>query len=1147
MQTSTYGFASSLAVAVMMTVAPAAYSQTLLNESFEGVTVDYETHYSALDIEGWETVDSQPNAEFPKRWCVYASGTSANPNNRAWIDAGPQSKTTRSSDYLLTPWLQLDAPCQLTFQWAASGMALDKKQFDLRIRIVEQGQQPGDQDFIFSILDPAMVLESGVQPTDYGWYTVPWVGWAKNISTIDLTPWQGKKVRVAFEYYLNGKESINSIEVDDVRVVQAEIPQQPVATPSITEWDFGKVYIGSKSVSEIFQLVNTGKGEMTVTGVEAPVGYSIISSVPMADIKLGRNESVKMQVMYDASMTSATSGNVVIKTNGQDGVIAVRATKQMLPDGYTFEGFEDTSVNFPPAGWRNVGDWRSGTSPIEGYLSAWASANMDNHSQDLITPRIDGSAGEITFEYNYYDYYDDEYGVGADNVVTVRFSKDGGNTWSLLDTYDWNGPYNENIHKSFTVQTGGSDNCLFKFAYEPLEEWDTEYGPEISRFFVDAVVLPPLYGANSAPGEALPTTPANGARDIYPRNITLAWETAQFAEGYRVYVGTDGAATNLVNGVDVQKATSYVIQQADYSKTYNWRVEAYNSKGSTPSATFNFTTQPDATVTSYPYNEGFEGEIFPPVGWVAEQDTYTKWYRSDYNPFDGNFSAAVQAGLAGSHAALTTPDFLLPADAAYLTFYWGDAGGVMLKVDDTGTRTNPTNGSNGIADLEFDIYVDGQWQNLALMSDPSSDDQRYWYRERIDLSPYAGKRVAFRWNRTIHNYVKATNASLDRISIEGAQGEKLALNFDSWDALKANYNCSINSGNIFTLLNDGSNEAIIDKVEFTGANFATSLRSGDKVASGKGVPFSLTFNAGVTAAPVEETMTITTRTGASVSMTLKGEAMPADTRFYGFEQDAYGSLQPAEFITVDVDGASNVELAMVDYENYGRPAAFMVMNYKKADWPNPYGNTGDQCLVTFATVTKNAEDWIIRPTIPATAESEFEFYARNYEHLDNSGWGQVFTPGTATVLVSTASDATDLTKYEEVATYTLEYPVKEEYTKYVTPLGDYDGQIINVALRHTVNTDGLAYLYDDFTFRHFDFLRGINSAVMPEGMNVKVLDNMIAVEGADDVRMSLLTTAGVTLATVAGNEADITSLAPGIYIVRIESMQGPATLRFVKK
>lgn len=1148
MRKSSFGFASALSVAAMMAITPSVYSQTLLNENFEGVEVDYESHYADLSIDGWETVDSKPGADLPKRWCLYASGTSANPNNRAWIDAGAQSKTTKSSDYLLSPWLQLDGTCQLSFQWAASAMALDKKQFDLRVRIVEEGQNPGDQDFIFSILDPAMVLESGVQPTDYGWYTVPWVGWAKNISTLDLTPWQGKKVRVAFEYYLNGKDQINSIEVDDVKVFQTEIPQEPVATTSITEWDFGKCYIGSKSVTETFQLINTGKGTMTVTGVEAPAGFTLHSAVPMEEIKLGRNESVNLQIMYDAAMTSASSGNVVINTNGRSASIAVRATKQMLPEGYTFEGFEGTADNFPPAGWRNDGDWRSSSSPIEGYLAAWASANMDQHGQDLITPRIDGSAGEITFEFNYYDYYDDEYGVGADNVVSVHFSKDGGNNWQKLESFDWNGPYNENIHKSYTVQTGGSDNCYFKVSYEPLEDWDTEYGPEISRFYLDAVILPPLYGANAAPGEPQLTSPANGARDIYPRNIVLTWDPAIFADGYRLYVGSDGAATNLVNGLDVNEATTYTIARADHSTTYNWRVEAYNSKGSTPSATQNFTTQPDATVTSYPYTEGFEGNVFPPVGWVADQDTYTKWYRTDYGPFDGTYSAGVQAGLAGSHASLTTPDFKLPADAMYMTFFWGDCGGTLLKIDESGARTNPTHGSNGIADLDFDILVDGEWITLAKLSDPNPDDQRYWYRERIDLSPYAGKTVAFRWNRSIFNYMKATNATIDKIAIEGAQGEKLALNFDEWDALKVNFGGTVNSGNIFTLLNDGTSESEIASIDFTGTHFSTTLQVGDKIASGGSKAFSLLFLSNEQAEMANETMTVTTRGGATVSMNMKGEALPINTRFYGFEQDAYGSLQPDEFTTVDVDGASNVELAMVNYANYGRPAAFMVMNYKKADWPNPYANTGDQCLVTFATVNKNAEDWIIKENVVGMADSEFEFYARNYEHLDTSGWGQVFTPGTATVLVSTAEDPADLSQYEAVATYTLDFPEKEEYTKYVTPIHDYANRMIHVALRHTVNTDGLAYLYDDFTFRNFDFKgAGVRDIRLPEGMDIVVRDSEIRVEGADCYGMTAYTISGVAMTATDGCVLDTTTLAPGIYMLRVVTTQGPATMRFVKK
>ncbi len=1143
---STFNLAG-LATAALLALPLSVQGQTLLEENFEGVQKDGENSYSALgSLAGWETVEPNSDAAFPKRWCVYHAGSENNRNNVAYVDISDYSgQTYKGSNYLLTPWVTLDGAASVQFTWASSAMARENKEYDLRVRVVEEGKEITSNPFIFSINDPDMVRESGVPEVNYGWYTVPWEGWAKNVSTLDLSQYAGKKIRIAFEYWYNGCNKLNSIELDNVKIFRSQAVDGPKPATSISEWDFGKVYVGSKMLSEVFTLRNSGKDLLTVSGYDASNGFSLICEKPASEISLRKNEEVRMQIVYDASMTSAATGNVTIHTNGGDAEVAVRASKQMLPEGYSFEGFEGCEKVFPPAGWTVNGSWRVSESPIEGYLAAYSMADLEPAAHDLITPRLDGSAGSLTFEFDYYDLSNDEDGLGCDNTVDVFFSKDGGLTWKLLKTYDYNGPYNERIHQKFTEQTDGSDNCFFKISYEPLEEYDTEYGPEISIFYVDAVILPTLYGADAAPSKPELTAPAADARDIYPKGIALSWKPAQFADGYKLYVGSDGAATNLVNGLDLGNALEYTIAEAAYATTYNWYVEAYNGKGSSKSGTRAFTTQADVTVRSLPWKEGFESGLFPPVGWVADNCQYTKWSTSDFGPMEGKYAACVQAGLVGDVATLTTPDIVLPAEPAYLSYFWGDGSGAYLKIDESGTMKNPTQGSNGIADLDLEIYADGQWHHLAKLSDPNADDNLYWYRERIDLTPYAGKTVALRWKRSIFNYSKGRTAVIDNIAIENIVGEKLSLNFDSWDAMKVNYNASVSSGNIFTLLNDGSNEAEVASVTFNGTCFETSLKAGDKIASASGIPFYVKFNAGQTADEVSDVMTVTTRGGATVSMNLHGIAMPQDTRFYGFETDEVGSLQPKEFITVDEDRASCVPLGYVTYPNRGLPQAFMVINYKKVDWPNPYPNTGDQNLVSFATMTYTTADWIIKRDLTATADSKFEFWGRNYEHFDPYG-PAVFSSAKCDVMVSQAEDPTDLTQYERVATYTLECPVKEEYKQFVTDLGEYAGKKIHVAMVSRVDTNGLAYLYDDFTYHHFTFdLSGISSVVSND-VKVRVEGDMVLVEGAE-ASLSIYNMAGMEMMNARGNSLNIGGLQAGVYLLRVNAGGAVSTLRFVKR
>ncbi len=127
-------------------------------------------------------------------------------------------------------------------------------------------------------------------PTVYDWYSVPWVGWQKNVSKINLTPWQGKKVRVAFAYVVTGVtgsysgkiDAVNSVELDDVRVSPKQSATQPEPTMSANSWDFGKVYVGEtedysftladvqpgKHVAQIddFRVGREGGEEVSVAG-----------------------------------------------------------------------------------------------------------------------------------------------------------------------------------------------------------------------------------------------------------------------------------------------------------------------------------------------------------------------------------------------------------------------------------------------------------------------------------------------------------------------------------------------------------------------------------------------------------------------------------------------------------------------------------------------------------------------------------------------------------------------------------------------------------------------------------------------------------------------------------------------------------------
>lgn len=1129
-----------------------AVGDDLLDENFESQPITLDDRYVELQLgDGWQIINHNDSYPLPNRWCVTKDtdrDATIIQNVKAWIDASTASlegyELEKGKDYLITPVLNLDKQCELSFQWASSSMALDKKQYDLKVVVYKDGDDVTTQPHVFSIIDPDMVLESGIQPTDYTWYTVPWVGWQKYVSKIDLSPWIGQQVRIAFVYDITGAvgsysgkiDAVNSIEIDNIRVYPNDTPTSPVATPSVTRWDFGEVYIGSRSLSEVLKLTNTGTAGLQITGIEAPAGFNVVPDRELSEVNLKKNESFDFQIGYDASLTSAGSGKIVFKTNGVDAEIEVSAQKLMLAENEAFEGFEGDV--FPPAGWTAL-KWIATSAGIEGNKAATSNAYYleDNY---LRSPRIDASTSAATISFSYADIYSGETD-GADTEVQLEFSKDGGETWEVVDTYDYQDTYNKVIKKTYT-KDANSDNCYWQFVWN-LTYYDSEEGAAASIFYLDAVVLNNIYGAGGTPSATTAIYPTTETGKLFNRGVQLRWSPAQFATGYRLYVGTDAAATDLVNGTDLGAALSYDLPVLSYATTYNWKVVPYNNRGeATEVPVWSFTTISDPTIKTLPYTEGFDNGV-PPTGWNVVSEGSTTWSSNEINPYSGTASAMANPRIDGNTTILETPDVEL-TEPAFVSFYWGDAVAISLQKDDTGNAENKTTGSDGISDLSFEILADGEWTRLALLSDKTNP---YWIRERFDLTPYVGKTVAFRWVYTYYDFLKSRGACIDAFAIESSNPVKLSLNATEWNAGKVNYNESFSTENTFALYNDGSEEAEIKAATFNNPNFTSTLKAGDKIPAGKSLLFSLGVSGDNADATLEDALTITTADGSTISLPVRAEVLPSDVYYSGFERDVYGSLAPAGFTLKDVDKRSTVGLMMVDYAHKGEPMAFVVMNYKKADWNICYPNTGDQCLVTFGADADGTtcEDWIISPELTATPESTFEFYCRDYLKSDDT---DRFGSATATVMVSTTGPD-DIDSFEPVRTYQVPHPDKEEYTPFVTDLSAYAGRNIWVGLRHKV-TDGLAYFYDDFTYSHFGRSNsGISVVTAGSGeLQIKVTGNELKVSGAEARSLTATSIAGVTVATVSGsNTLDISGLTPGLYIVTVTTDDTAVSRRFIKK
>ena len=1107
----------------------AATSQTILNETFE--TASTETYSPNLPA-GWTTVDSYLGNVDKYRWHVYyASKGTITGTHVASCDAPMFTSDTEGvgprEEVLLSPELNLDNTYQLSFNWkAASASALEKQEYDFQVRVVEGDDLQGAKT-LWSFQDADMLKESGI-------VNFPWTGWQVYNSQIDLSAYKGKKVKVAFVYKML-KNIANTVFLDDVIVKQFTPATTPKPVLSKRIYSFGNVYLGSKVYSDVITLKNEGANGLKINSIELPNGVS--TTLDYSKVNLAKNESVDFQLAYTASMTSAADGNVVLKTNGGDVSLRVAATKQMLPGDATFEGFEK---GVPPAGWTSV-DWKSVDYALEGDKSAYASASFSGACL-LTTPRLDMSTGAQSVSFSAFEQFESvTEGAVPGNDVTLEFSKDGGNSWTTVWTSE---KLNEIVQVTVDLGTPASDNCYLRWNYSEIALSEEDY-PEISIFYLDAVILPKLYGVGGVPATAALVSPANKATDIYNKDVLLEWNQALFADGYRLYVGTDAEATDLIDGQDMGTATSFVIPSCAYATTYNWKVVPYNEKGNAADAeTWSFTTIADQTVRNFPWSENFEGDAFPPLGWMVKKDGHTRWDINSISPFEGKYSVSAGCYGAEEESSLVTPDFVLPSEPLQISFYWGNNVAVALEKDPSGLGENKTTADDGIDACYFEVFADGAWKQLAIISDKTN---KYWVRENVDLSAYAGKTVSFRWRYVGHDYANATGVSLDMVSVSGVSDQKVAFNVLEWNAGSVNYGKSFTSTEALSLVNEGKTALKVSSVSFKTPNFKSTIETGAVIEPNKGLAFKLTFDALDSNALVEDEMTVAFENGYQATLPVKGNALGSDTRYYNFEDEEAGNVNPMGFTTIDVDRKPTTMMTGMNYPQYGVPFAFCVQDDK--DWNNQFEPvSGTKVLVAIAPYDdSDSDDWIVSQRMTATADSKFRFYARNWNSV-NSILPE--SQHNVEVLVSTTS-ATDRTSFETVMPKTMmPYYNNKSYEEYTVDLSKYAGQDVYIALRHTV-TAGLAAFFDDFYFEHFAEFGAVES-LHGGNQGVAIYPNPVVsalkVKGVDEAEVVVTNLSGAVVKHVFGvNEVNVSDLVSGVYLVTVKSEQGVYTTRVVKK
>lgn len=1105
----------SMMAALLSLSASTLQAQTILEEDFEtGATKSQSSPLTRG--EGWTVVSSYSGSNYRYNWFneyrdpESQSGATLSGAGCAACD-GPTGGTNPDGagpreEVLLSPELSLDDTYQLQFMWKVSPMNnRDNSRYDLQVRVVI-GDNLKNAETIFSIQNEQMLRESGV--TEF-----PIDAWDPHTSKIDLSDWKGEKVKLAFVYKMQATIA-NIAWIDDIVVKKFTPAAGPVAQVTLDRYDFKEVYIGEKVYSEVITLANVGKNGLTITGFDLPQGVE--TTLDVEKVNLRTYDKVNFQLSYTASMTSAASGTAIIHTTGGDVKIDISASKQFVPEGCTLETFEGY---FPPAGWKNTG-WTGVAAAIEGDQSAYCGGGFSNAY--LRSPRLDLSDGGV-LKFTYYNMYDGDYAPEYD--IELQVSYDNGDNW----TTKWKSDYESGLNQLLTEEVDlgvGTDESYVRWFYPAIES-DDEGAFDHSNFTLDRVLLPHVYGADGVPGKVTMLSPANNATNVYPKDIVLQWGPAQFAKGYKVYVGTNSSVNDLVEGVNVGNALTYTIPVAAYETTYKWKVVPYNEKGeSTDVSTWRFTTQPDASVMDFPWEENFDEltDKEPPTGWLST--TTAEWDNRRWEPLTTNKAYGGKGASmytmwlnAGKSSTLTSPEFNLPAEgkAMNISFVWGDNHPVDLIVDETGLlKKQNVEGGNGYSDVVFEIFSDGEWKQAAYLSENynADGDTKYWRNETVDLTAYAGKKVQFRWINNSYGG-RHRGAALDNIVIDGIVEDGVAFNKESWDAGKVNFGKGTTSGDI-TILNTGKKNQKVKSVSFTTNDFQSTIAAGQEIAAGEGFVFTLQFTANEASKKVEDTMTIEFESGYQVTFPVCAEGLAEDVRYYSFEPNPLDYVWTDDFTMIDVDKKTNYALGyyLTTVENDGgRYAYTLVTNNNLAMLAAVSGNH----TIAAAAPDDNsaANDWLISKQLTPAEGATFDFYARDLGTVNSVFIGDNDLHS-VTVLVSETGN-TNTSDFKVVMPETeMDYLAENKWHHFTVDLSPYAGKNIYVALRHTtVSANWLAF-FDDLTFTHVSEpdLTGI------DGLKIKA-----------DALVTVYTLDGVQVAT-GHSKQTLQNLRKGIYVVK---------------
>ena len=505
--------------------------------------------------------------------------------------------------------------------------------------------------------------------------------------------------------------------------------------------------------NDTYQFANTGtlptefyQNGTQVTQVAVPYNNSV-ELVAKATLPMNLTNNQELHATFD--VTSAHSA----PTQSADFTITALEPVNTFP---MMEGFD--GATFPPAGWQNVAtlgtyvfdrrvsnDWPACTPHNESEAMAryYCFTNQAGNKCSLITPKLQLNPSGNTVRYWIYRNYNNNI-MGPDRI-NVYYSP----TTDVAD-----GTLLGTVHRNTMLEpVVGDESDWYEYNY-------TFDSPEGCGFIIFEGVSG--YGWNLCIDDIFINTSAvdNNAPSVVSLNGTQTWAETEMNLTLRIYdesnVPNQMEATYTIDGQSTDiNFTRSAKANFDFTATLPAR-----SNHTTGEIVFHLVDELGNAADSEPYElhwdwqapillEGFEGEQFPPAGWMMESlnMSWFVWFRCGAvmadNWFGDEYYVTPPQGVKQAALEWDSSEEWGPQDESLVT--------PLITIDRPSVLTFETSCQYGVPDYQDHYKVEvlntntGSWITLWDAVDQPQMLNNYDEPVSIDLSGYQGSNIRLRW------------------------------------------------------------------------------------------------------------------------------------------------------------------------------------------------------------------------------------------------------------------------------------------------------------------------------------------------------------------------------------------------------------------